>query len=110
MTIQTTSPAAPALDKAHRDLKKACQQFDAFFTDLMLKEMRKTVPQSDLQGGSSNQREIFEGMMDQTVADQMSRHGGLGLGQMMYNELAPGLGSAKTPVPGGPKAEAGSGR
>ena len=91
MQISITPPAAPAaLDKAHTDLKKACQQFDAYFTNLMLKEMRKTVPQGGQRADQSNQRDIFQSMMDQSLADQMSQHGELG--QMMYNELAPSLG------------------
>ena len=92
MQIQTTTLTAPALlDKAHQDLKKACRQFDAYFTDLMLKEMRKTVPEGGLLGEQSNQREIFQSMMDQSLADNMSQHGALG--QMMYEELAPSLGT-----------------
>jgi flagellar protein FlgJ len=97
MQITQTPPAAPvALDKAHQDLKKACQQFDSYFTDLMLKEMRKTVPQGGMLDEQSNQRDIFQSMMDQSLADQMSQHGELG--QMMYKELAPSLGEK-------PKAE-----
>ena len=93
MQLQINAPATPALDKAHQDLKKACRQFEAYFTDLLLKEMRKTVPQSGLLGDQSNQQEIFRDMMDQTLADQMSQRGDLGLGEMMYNELSPALGS-----------------
>ena len=97
MQIQTTTLTAPALlDKAHQDLKKACRQFDAYFTDLMLKEMRKTVPQGGLLGGQSNQRDIFQSMMDQSLADNMSQHGALG--QMMYEELAPSLGTGSETI------------
>ena len=105
MKVQTISPATPVLDKAHTDLKNACRQFEAYFTDLMLKEMRKTVPQNDMLGGQSNQREIFQGMMDQTLADTLSQRGNLGLGQMMYSELAPSLGPGKAP-PASEKPEA----
>ena len=97
MMLRIMPPVAPTkdLDKAHKDLKQSCQQFEAYFTDLMLKEMRKTVPQSDALGDQSNQRAIFQDMMDQTLADHMSQRGDMGLGQMMYNELAPSLDTKK---------------
>ncbi len=106
MQVSLTPPAAPALDKAHADLKKACQQFESYFTDLMLKEMRKTAPRNNLLGDQSNQQQIFQDMMDQKIADNLSQRSSLGLGQMMYNELTPSLGSAQALATGEtPKAE-----
>ena len=104
MTLQIVPPVAPSkeLDKAHKDLKQSCQQFEAYFTDLMLKEMRKTVPQNDMLGEQSNQRAIFQDMMDQTLADHMSQRGDMGLAQMMYNELAPSLSTKKASEAGDP--------
>ena len=97
MPIPPMTPATPAPDKAHRDLKKACQQFDGYFTDLLFKEMRKTVPDSKLLGDQSNQRQIFTDMMDQTLADSMAQRPGPSLGQMMYDQLAPALGPPAAP-------------
>jgi Rod binding domain-containing protein len=85
-------PAAPApLDKKHEALKKATQQFESYFVDEMLKEMRKTIPEDTLLGDSDHQQEIFQDMSDQAVADSVSKTGSFGLAAMMYKELAPSL-------------------
>lgn len=92
MQITSQLPTQPTLDKAHTDLKQACQKFEGYFLDMMFQEMRKTVPQSGLLKDQSHEQQIFTGMMDQTVADAMSQRGDLGIAQMLYNQLAPALG------------------
>ena len=87
-------PSQP-LDKAHADLKKACQQFEAYFLDSLFKEMRKTVPKDKLLGDDAHQQEIFQEMMDQNVADSVSKQGGFGLADMMYRQLSPALPSGE---------------
>ena len=88
---KTASPAASAstvLDKPHADLKKATQQFESYFVDMLFKEMRKTVPDDTLLGDSDHQTEIFTDMMDQDVSDSISKRGDFGLAKMMYSELS----------------------
>ncbi len=92
--LPAATPAPAGLDKAHQQLQGACQQFEGYFLNLMFQEMRKTVPDSGLLGDQSDQRQIFTGMMDQTVADAMSKRGDLGISQMLYDQLAPALGPA----------------
>lgn len=90
LRIETAAP--PALDKEHRDLKKATQQFEGYFLHELLKEMRKTVPDDKLLGDQGHGQEIFRDMMDQTLSDSMSSRGDVGIAKMMYDQLAPGLG------------------
>lgn len=92
LRIEKTAP--PAQDKAHLDLKKATQQFESYFLNELLKEMRKTVPQAKLLGDDGNGKQIFQDMMDQKLSDNMSSRGDLGMAKMMYDQLAPSLGSA----------------
>jgi flagellar protein FlgJ len=103
MRINPPAPltsTAPVSDKKHADLKKATQQFEAYFLDELLKEMRKTVPKDTLLKDQSNQQEIFRDMMDQDMADNMSKRGDFGLGKMMYDQLSASLGeeAPKDPV------------
>ena len=91
LRIETTAP--PALDKAHLDLKKATQQFESYFLNELLKEMRKTIPQDKLLADDGNGKQIFQDMMDQKLSDNMSSRGDLGMASMMYDQLAPSLGS-----------------
>jgi flagellar protein FlgJ len=100
-TTASTTTASATLDKPHQQLKQACQQFEGYFLDMMFKEMRKTVPSDPLLGDQDNQQQIFTGMMDQTLADAMSQRGDLGLSQMLYNQMAPTLGTtASSSLPG----------
>ncbi len=91
MTIAVNTAAV--LDKPHQQLKRATEQFEGFFLHQLLAEMRKTVPKDTLLGDDANQGEIFRDMLDQTLADTMSRRGDFGLGKMMYDQLSPTLGS-----------------
>ncbi len=99
MQVHTLTPPVPVPDKTQGPLKSACQQFEGYFLDMMFQEMRKTVPQSGLLEDQSDQQKIFTGMMDQTLADAMSKRGDLGISQMLYNQLAPALGDAPAPHP-----------
>ena len=92
--LRIEKPAPPAIDKAHLDLKKATQQFESYFLNELLKEMRKTVPQDKLLGDDGNGKQIFQDMMDQKLSDNMAGRGDLGMAKMMYDQLAPSLGSA----------------
>ena len=69
------------------DLKKACQQFESYFLDLMFKEMRKSIPKDTLIKDDAGQEQTFQEMMDQKVSDTMSERGDFGLAKMMYSQL-----------------------
>lgn len=68
-------------------LKKACGDFEAIYTGLMLKTMRSTVPEDSL-FGSSNQKEIFQSMFDQELANTIAHSDkSLGIGDLLYEKL-----------------------
>jgi Rod binding domain-containing protein len=106
--VAVSATTAAPLNSEQKKLKSACQQFESYFLDLMFKEMRKTVTPSDLTGDQSDQQQIFTGMLDQKIADTMSKQGNLGLSQMMYAQLAPTLGTtvSQSSAPEAPDAKA----
>lgn len=69
-----------------RRLKKACKDFEAIFITNMLKEMRKSIPKSDLLD-SSHASEIYRSMMDQKIAEKIAHGKGLGLGEILSKQL-----------------------
>jgi len=79
-----------AQSKADKELKEACQGFEAMFLDIMYRQMRKTVPENTLFGKSHGQ-EIFEDMRDSELMKQVAQSGGLGLGDLIYRQLAPSV-------------------
>jgi len=68
------------------NLEKAGRQFEATFTQMMLKSMR----QAHLSEGLFDTRdmETFRDMQDQRVAESMAEHAPLGIGKAMIDFLA----------------------
>ena len=80
-------------DKAADDakLKKACQEMESVFLNMLLKSMRDTVPKSEL-GGNNQRTEIIQSMLDTEMTRNMAAAGGTGLAAMMYRNLSnPGV-------------------
>ncbi|WP_294158781.1 rod-binding protein [uncultured Selenomonas sp.] len=80
--------SAAAAAKEDKALKEACKGFEAMFLNMMYREMRQTVHEGGL-FGESNAMKIFEDMRDSEMAKQMAEAGGIGLGDMLYRQLAP---------------------
>lgn len=82
-----TTAAEAAAAARDKKLRKACADFEAVMTYQMLKTMRRTVPSlsplSKFQG-----KETYDMMMDQKVAEELSRRGnGLGIQDLLYQQL-----------------------
>ena len=102
MTPTTNSPSLnmPAWDsrlsgslkttgKASEDdlkLKKACQEMEAVFLNMLLKSMRATVPKSET-GGAGMQADTMQSMFDMEMTRNMAAAGGTGIAAMMYRNL-----------------------
>lgn len=71
---------------ADRREAEALKEFERLFLFQMLKEMRKTVPDSGLFDGGMK-REYFEEMMDDVVAGEMAESGQLGIARQMAIDL-----------------------
>jgi len=86
---QKTDTFKQALDKATDDaeLKKACFEFESYFLNVMLREMRKTVNVGATATTKSQTEQLFQEMLDQEVAASAARSGGVGLADMMYRQM-----------------------
>jgi len=67
-------------------LKKSCADIESLFLSTLFKAMRKTVPQGGLFKKSTGE-DIYNSMFDQQVAVFLSQGQGIGLGQMLYNQM-----------------------
>lgn len=89
LKIGTAAPHAdPTTDLTiqKKRLKECCQNFEAIMMSNLLKEMR----QNPLSCESTDQgREIYQGMMDESVAGTLSLKGDMGMGESLYRQLAP---------------------
>jgi len=85
-------------NKAEDDvkLKKACQEMESVFLNMLLKTMRATVPKSEL-GGNTQQTETMQSMMDMEMTRNLAAAGGTGIAAMMYRNLKnPGVAQPHT--------------
>ena len=70
----------------NKRLKEVSQEFESLFLNQMFKTMRNTIPKDDLLNGGLKQ-EIFEDMLYNQYAVNISKNGGIGLGDMVYRYL-----------------------
>lgn len=73
--------------------KQVCQEFEALLVQSMFKSMRAAVPEGGL-FESGIDREIFQDLMDQSIARDLSRNHGLGLAEILFKQL---YGGEETP-------------
>jgi flagellar protein FlgJ len=66
-------------------IRAAAQQFESLFTDMMLKSMREAKLANGL--GDSQQSDLYQDMYDQQIALKMSQGKGLGLADMLVQQL-----------------------
>lgn len=66
-------------------LKAATKQFEALFTNMMLKGMREATPQDGL--FDSEQTKLYTSMLDQEISKNMASRG-IGLADMLYQQLS----------------------
>ncbi|MHB1395136.1 MAG: rod-binding protein [Clostridia bacterium] len=74
-------------EKDEKKLKKACSDLEAIFVNMMFKQMRNTVQKSGLVDGGSAE-EMYEDMLFDKYADEVSKGQGTGLGDVLYKQLA----------------------
>ena len=80
-------PKNKEADVEAQKLREACEGFEAMFLSMMYKQMRATVPETDLFGKKSNAIKIFEDMRDTELMTAASKAGGIGIADMMYKQL-----------------------
>ena len=97
MKIQATNhaPEKNHLVQRDKDLKKACQEFEAVFMYQVLRTMRKTIDKSDLLHGGQGE-EIYESMLDQELSKTMGGQGKNSLARLLYQQLRQRDGQAVT--------------
>jgi flagellar protein FlgJ len=76
--------AAP--DPNQDTLETTCQQMESIFLSFLLKEMRDTINQSGFISGGTAE-DIFTSMMDAEMTKGMAARGGIGLTELLMQQL-----------------------
>ena len=66
-------------------LKEACKGFESIFLNKLWKQMRDSVPKEGFL--HSKEEEMYLGMFDQKLSEQLADSGGIGLGDMLFKNL-----------------------
>jgi flagellar protein FlgJ len=91
-STQSTSKLEGKLDadytKATDDeLMDVCKEFEAYFLEQMFKEMVKTIPGEEQSGSTSTMMDYYKDQMIQNIAADSTEQNGLGLAQMLYEQM-----------------------
>jgi len=70
-------------------LRKVAHQFEALFTQMMLKQMRASLPKGGL--FDSNQSEMYQEMFDKQVSLSLTQNSGMGLSELLVRQLGKNL-------------------
>ncbi|MBC87516.1 MAG: hypothetical protein CL677_10105 [Bdellovibrionaceae bacterium] len=84
-------------------LRQASQMYEQRFLNSLVKQMRRTVPESDLVKKNFAQQ-IYEQKMDENTVEKWTNKGGIGLADLIYNQMhekmyPKHMGRAQGPVP-----------
>jgi Rod binding domain-containing protein len=78
----------PPVDK-EKKLRESCEGFESIFIQKMWEQMRATIPESGFLKG--REEKFWQSMYDQELAKTMAGAGGIGLADMMYEQLSQSL-------------------
>jgi flagellar protein FlgJ len=67
-------------------LKGVCSEFEGMFMKMIYKQMKNTVVKSNFMP-ENNAKDMFESMLDDKLAEESSRAGGIGLGEMLFKQM-----------------------
>jgi peptidoglycan hydrolase FlgJ len=71
---------------AEKDIEKVSRDFESVFVNKLLSSMRKTIPKSGLLDSFAT--DMFQSMMDEEMSKEMAKNKGMGMGEMIYNDLS----------------------
>lgn len=70
------------------ELMDVCRQFEAYFLEQVMKQMMKTIPESEESSGANGTLvEYFKDNMIQELATQSTETNGLGIAQTLYEQM-----------------------
>lgn len=81
-----------------KKLREACEGFESIFIQKMWQEMRNAVPKTGMLTG--REEKYWQDMYDQELSKSMTKAGGIGLADMMYEQLSRNLVSASRTAAG----------
>ena len=83
----------------NEELMDVCKEFESYFLEQMFKEMMKTIPENEESSGSmSSMMDYYKDEMVKNLASDSTEQNGLGLAQMLYDQMCRNYGLDITEV------------
>lgn len=70
-----------------KELKEVCNEFEGVFLNMLYKQMKASIPESDFEPDSIG-KNIFESMLDEKLMERASQTKGIGFSDMLYKHLS----------------------
>lgn len=85
---QAATSSAPSKMQEEAKLQDACKEFETLFLNQMFAQMRKCSGSEGggLMGGGQGE-EMFQGMLDQERAKSWAQEGGVGLANILFQQM-----------------------
>ena len=90
---QANAPDVESI-RMSKDQKEAANAFESYMVEMMVKEMRRSVPDGVFTEGAMD---MFSGLFDQEISNRIAESGGLGFQQMMGDALGVASGPESKP-------------
>lgn len=74
-------------EKDEKKLRKACNDLESVFVNMMFKQMRSTIQKTNLMGDDMG-TDMYEDMLFEKYAEEIGKGKGIGLGDVLYKQLA----------------------
>lgn len=75
------------VEKKESELKEACADFESVLLNYMFKSMKNTVGKDGI-FGSSYQKDMYESVFFEKIAEEVAREKGMGIGEALYRQLS----------------------
>lgn len=86
-TGSVRAATTPAAQKKDSQLRKAAQEFEAYFVQQLFSQMRKGIPSGGLL--HSKGEDMFRDLLDEQVSQDVARgNNGFGLSDSLYRQLS----------------------
>ena len=71
------------------ELMDVCKDFESYFIEQMFKAMQRMVPESEdnVSASTKQLQDYYKEQMNQSFAEQASESGGLGIAQILYEQM-----------------------
>jgi len=75
------------------ELRKATDELEAIFINMMMKSMRSTITETDGIFKKSESEKMFQEMLDEEYANNMAASGGIGISDMIFKQFEQSMAS-----------------